>query len=396
MVQSLFVLVVLLGITYWLVPRVTRNHPGIQPGHVYALFFYHYVLSFVYYLYALFNPSDSKVYYLKVLRDFRGPDWGSFYGVSTTFIEFLGYPLIRFFGFTYESVMVTFSYAGFLGFVVYLIFLFEQVRFKPVILGVDARLFVLFLPNFHFWTSSFGKGSIIFLGIGLVIFALSKLTTRYGWMILGLLITYHVRPHIMFVLLISILLGFLLTGKRVPLAQKLVVVGLAAVALFFVYEDVLVITGLDEDFLESTASLSERAADLQRATSGVDISRYNFVEKLFTFLYRPLFFDAPGALGFFVSIENVVYLALTLYLFQSGALRFLWNSDVLVKTSLFAFLTVSIALAQISSNLGLAIRQKSQVMMLLLFIIIRFLDVKKAARWRVAERKKRLRSMASL
>ena len=97
-----------------------------------------------------------------------------------------------------------------------------------------------------------------------------------------------------------------------------------------------------------------------------------------------------------MSIENVVYLALTLYLFQSGALRFLWNSDVLVKTSLFAFLTVSIALAQISSNLGLAIRQKSQVMMLLLFIIIRFLDVKKAARWRVAERKKRLRSMASL
>jgi hypothetical protein len=52
-------------------------------------------------------------------------------------------------------------------------------------------------------------------------------------------------------------------------------------------------------------------------------------------------------------------------------------SNFLVKTALFSFLTVTIALAQISGNLGLAIRQKSQVMILFLFVVVTFLDKKK-------------------
>jgi hypothetical protein len=98
------------------------------------------------------------------------------------------------------------------------------------------------------------------------------------------------------------------------------------------------------------------------------------VEKLFTFLYRPLFFDAPGMLGLFVSIENVIYIYLTLKLFRADFFKFLWASDSMVKTALISFITVSLVLAQISGNLGLAIRQKSQVMILLMFVILKFMD----------------------
>ncbi len=397
MLQALLLLAFFLLVTAALVPAIVRIHPKIQPRHVYLLFGYHYLLTLVYYLYALSNPSDSKVYYAKVIRDYRGPDWSSFYGTSTTFIEFLGYPFIRFLGFSYESMMVLFSFFGFLGFLVYLIFLYEQLHFRPRIFGLDARLFVLFLPNFHFWSASFGKGSVIFLGIGLVIFSLSRLSSRWLWLGLGMALTYHVRPHIMFVLLASMAMGYILSGAKIPVAQKATVVLLACVGLFFVYEDVMQLTGLDEDFLLNSDSLTERAIDLQRATSGIDISQYSLIEKLLTFLYRPLFFDAPGALGVFVSAENVVYILLTAMLFRRGGWRFIWRADALIKTCLFAFLTVSVALAQISSNLGLAIRQKSQVMMLLLFIVLKFLDVQQGMVLRQhRERKKRLAMVKDL
>lgn len=51
-----------------------------------------------------------------------------------------------------------------------------------------------------------------------------------------------------------------------------------------------------------------------------------------------------------------------------------------------SFLTVTIALAQISGNLGLAIRQKSQVMLLFLFVIISFFDEQKFREWRLRQK----------
>jgi hypothetical protein len=94
-------------------------------------------------------------------------------------------------------------------------------------------------------------------------------------------------------------------------------------------------------------------------------------------LYRPLFIDAPGALGLIVSFENVFYLLITLKIFNLRGFHFLINSNFLVKTAFFSFLTVTVALAQIAGSLGLAMRQKSQVMILFLFVIISFLDKQK-------------------
>ncbi len=380
------------GVTLVATPAFCRRYPFVKPKTIYYLFFYHYVFGIIYYLYALFNATDSKGYYAKILGDYRGPDWFSFYGTSTTFIEFVGYPFIRFIGFTYESMMVLFCFFGFVAFSLFLVFFRENIKTQFKIFRVDAVLFIMFLPNFHFWAASFGKGSIMFLGMALVFFSFRHLRSRLLYLLVGSLIVYHVRPHIMFVVLVAVVLGYLFSGKRIPIVQKAFIVACAAVVLAFIYEDVLVMTGLDEDLIGDTMSLTERAKDLQRATSGVDISNYNMVEKLFTFLFRPLFFDAPGMLGLFVSVENVIYLYLTSKLFRSGFFRFLWTSDAMVKTSLIAFITVSIVLAQISGNLGLAIRQKSQVMILLMFVILKFIDEQNLAaiRWRtfIAKRRK--------
>lgn len=341
------------------------------------LFFYHLFLSIIYYLYAILNPSDSNYYYHKVEYFYRGPNWSDFYGTSTTFIEWTGYPFIHFLGFSYEAMMALFAFFGWVGFVFFYKFFKEEIRFKHSVLGTDFILLIFLLPNLHFWAGSFGKGSFIFLGIALLFYGMSKINKRILYMLIGGIITYHIRPHIMLVILISGVIGFTFSSKRVGLGLKILMIGVSIVSFALIYKDVLNMVGIDEgkEFSQGL-DLTHRATELQKATSGVDITNYSLPLQVFTFLFRPLFVDAPGMLGFIVSFENVFLLYITILFFARGGLGFLIRGDFLVKTAFLSFITVSIALAQISGNLGIAIRQKSQVMMLFLFVIIKLMDEK--------------------
>ncbi|MEM9679097.1 MAG: hypothetical protein AAF901_02135 [Bacteroidota bacterium] len=345
------------------------------------LFLYHIILAVAYYVYALFNPSDSIAYYNKVLINLRGENWMDFYGTSTTFIEWTGYPFIKFLGFSYEAVMALFSFFGFLGMFFFFLFFLEKKRTNVSFMGFPLLHLVFLLPNLHFWSSSFGKGSLIFLGIGMIFYSLNSLKDRFALAILGGLLVYHVRPHIMMVILIAVIIAYTFSWKNLNIATRFVVLLLAGIALYFVYQDVLSLVGIEQELLLTDSfNLTHRASELSKATSGVDITNYSLPVQLFTFLYRPLFFDAPGVLGLIVSFENVFLLMLTLYFIYKGGLKFLLTGDFLVKTAFLSFLTTSIALAQIAGNLGLAIRQKSQVMLLFLFVIMRYLDEKNVQR----------------
>jgi hypothetical protein len=78
-------------------------------------------------------------------------------------------------------------------------------------------------------------------------------------------------------------------------------------------------------------------------------------------MYRPLFIDAPGALGILTSFENVFILFLSIRMLF--AIAPVWNkSSGFHKTALFFLVMAAFTLAQISGNLGIAMRQKAQLM----------------------------------
>ena len=385
MLYGILVLMLTGIVSFSMIGSLKRKYTFINEIQLRQLFFYHVALAFVYYGYALFNASDSQFYFTKVTINYRGDDWWSFYGTSTKFIEFIGYPFIKFFGFSYEAVMAVYAFFGFVGFVYFYIFFKENIRFKHTFLGYDLMTLIFFLPNLHFWSSSFGKGSVIFMGIGLFFYGISKMRTRWIAICIGGFIIYHVRPHIMLVILVSSAIGFVFTTKGISVPLRTAFLVGVAVAFYFIYGDVLTLVGIDEEeFVSQGLDLTHRATELTKATSGIDIANYSLPMQVFTFLYRPLFFDAPGLLGIIVSFENVFYLIITFRLLNIKGLNFLITSNFMVKTAFFSFLTVSLALAQISGNLGLAIRQKSQVMILFMFVIISFLDKQKLVAYQQA------------
>jgi hypothetical protein len=364
-------------ITLPLLQMMKRKMRFFQVGLMKNLYWFHTLFCLIYYIFQLFARSDSQDYYLRAAQNYA--TWMSAYDTGTPFIDFVAYPFVNYLGFSFEMMFVLFAYMGYWGFVYFYVYFKENTKYRHKIWGMELIPLLFFLPNMHFWTVSLGKGSIIFWGLGMTMYGLSKLKTRKLHLILGLLIVYHVRPHVFLFMAVGIVVGMFTGRQKVPVWQKLLVFGASVGAMVLLYDKIMAFSKIDGDnVLQSFNQFSAgRAYELSKAGSGIDISNYPLVLKLFTFWFRPLFVDSPGGMGLLVSVENVLYVALTAKLFQKGFIKFLRKGSALLKTTAVAFLATSFALSNTMSNMGIIIRQKSMIMYFLLFVIVMFLDYKK-------------------
>lgn len=339
------------------------------------LLVYHYLFFGLYYVYALSTGSDSVGYYARTVTKIHGDNWLDYYGTGTDFIEFVNFPLVNYLGFDYTSCMLLFALLGYLGFIFFYLFFVNFFEYRHKLWGIDFIVLLMFLPNMHFWAVSLGKGSIIFFGFGMLFYGMLKPVSRLIPLLLGALLIYHVRSHLILIVLLSIILSSVFSSKGLTGFQKFAIFTLAMVAIIPVlgsFMETIRIDEIDLDTLEDIAT--RRSGSLSRATSGVDISNYNQGFKLFTFLFRPLFVDAPNSLGLIISFENTFYLLVLLRIMSWNFLRFLVSGPWIVKVAFLSFLGSSLALAQVSGNLGLATRQKAQVMYLFFFVIVAYAD----------------------
>lgn len=354
------------------------------------LFLYHLIFFGVYYTYATFNPSDSKKYFE---RPQMGNSWWEYFGTSTTFIDFMSWPFINILGFSYEMMMVLFAWFGYLGFVFAYLFFRENIPIKIKIFNIDFLTLVLFLPNMHFWTASLGKGAPIFMSLMMFAYAIKDPKNRWGTLVIASLFTYYIRPHIFLFVAAGTVLGYMTGKEKIAFWKKLMIyIGMIG-SLILVQDTILGVAGLSEseNLVEGFDQFStERAGELGKSGSGVDMANYPLPVKLFTFWFRPLFFDAPGALGLIVSVENFIYLILFFKILKKDFISFLKKSPISVKISITVFLLASIAMSFVMSNLGIIMRQKSMVMYFLFFVIYYYLAQKKYDRIMFLKRKKKV------
>jgi hypothetical protein len=356
-----------------------KKHSFFNKKLMNSLFFYHFLFMIIYYIYALANNSDSFGYFTKPQQP--NTVWVDFFGTSTIFISFLGWPFINIFHFNYEMMMVLFSYFGYLGFVYAYLFFRENIPIKiKVFKNLDFLTLILFFPNMHFWTSSLGKGAPIFMGLMMFAYAIKYPKSRILSLLIGSAMIYFIRPHVFLFVAAGTVLGVMSGKEKISFGKKLIIyVGMIG-GLILVQDQILGMAGLEDSdsLVTDFENFSEDRADsLATSGSGVSMSSYPIPLKLFTFWFRPLFFDAPGILGLIVSVENLIYLILFLKILKKDFIKFLKNSPVAVKMSLVVFFLSSLALTFVMSNLGIIMRQKSMVMYFLFFVIYYYLAQKK-------------------
>jgi len=377
MVGALVLILFLLLINQGLFSSFSKRHKWFDKVTMNYLYLYHIFFFGVYYAYASFNRSDSKLYFERP----QFGNWLDFFGTSTTFIDFISWPFINILGFNYEMMMVLFSWFGYLGFVYAYLFFRENIPIKiKIFKNIDFLSLVLFLPNMHFWTASLGKGAPIFMGLMIFAYAIGKPKSRWGILIISSLIIYYIRPHVFLFVAVGVVLGYMTGKEKISFGKKLLIYTAMIGSLIMVQDTILGVAGLSqsEDLVEGFSDFSDKqAGKLSSSGSGVSMASYPLPLKLFTFWFRPLFFDAPGILGLIVSVENLIYLLLFFKILNKKFLQFLKKSPISVKMSLTTFFLASLAMAFVMSNLGIIMRQKSMVMYFLFFVIYYYLAQKK-------------------
>ena len=371
-----FTLVVLIGIYLLqrqvLIPRLEKldrinmHRTGIV--YVDVLLTLHFLLFATYYTYALLRESDSLEYY-NVSSE--ALSWVSTWGSDSQFVAFLTYPFSNALGLSYTACMLVFAFIGFQGVLLFYLTAREHVfGTKPIFGRFTLTELMFLLPNIHFWSSSIGKGSTMMLALGVVVYGISRYNriSRMVMITAGAFFVYMLRPHILFVLLLGTGTAMFFSFTKVKLYVKVILIVLSLGVIYVISDNLVEYTGSENLNIFESKGISKRASDLSvKAKSGVNISNYNQVQKLFTLLYRPLFFDAPGILGLIVSFENLLYLIFTFQFIRKGIPRWRDQSGF-IRIAMFIFFYGAVSLAQIAGNLGIAMRQKAQIMPLFFIV----------------------------
>jgi hypothetical protein len=274
--------------------------------------------------------------------------------------------------------MLIFAYLGLNGVVLFYLSAKENIpQYKPIgNTSYSLIEWVFLLPNIHFWSNSIGKGPTMLWGISMIIYGLSRFNRRYLYIIFGALFVFQIRGHILFLMILGAGAGLFFTLRGIKWYYKGLMMIAVLVVTFTTVDDMGKYTGRNDLDVTQSTKFQKRALSNTSATSGVDLGNYNQAQKLFTFWYRPLFVDAPGFLGIVVSFENALYVFFTIGIIRYGLTNWKeWNGWF--RISFFIFIFGSIALAQIAGNLGIAIRQKAQIMPLFFILYCKAMSYRK-------------------
>ncbi|PKA84357.1 hypothetical protein ATE92_2545 [Ulvibacter sp. MAR_2010_11] len=331
------------------------------------LFFFHFAIAIIFHFYVNANGGDAIKYW-------ELPKTATFDDVwflvanqkASSFMYFFNYFPSNVLELSFFTGNMLYALLGFMGFI-YLYRIFNELFKNEAILRsiklVGIRVFplILFLPNLHFWSAGIGKDALLFFCVIAFMYCLLKIRKRKYLLALVLLLSISIRPHITLFLLVAFGIGYLLDGG-LKAYQKILVVLIFIVGMVSIFDYViqtiqlesLEISTIEEFTTTRVSNLSEA-----RTGSGVDTTSYPIPLKIFTFLYRPLFFDINGLMAILASIENLILLLFTVFVIKNRPFRAFKSSNFLLKGMLIYFLLGTLSFSMILGNLGIMLRQKN-------------------------------------
>jgi len=363
-IQILLIFLIGLKITYTYAKK-------LQTNYIYIVYFMHTIFSLLYYLYALSNTADANGYYNKAIAQ---NDLFTVFESGTNSIVFISTFFVKYLYFNKLSLFFLFGLFGYIGFI-YLIKMIDINKIK--ILGIPATYIILLLPGFHFWTSALGKDSIVFMTIMISFYSIQNLKKNLILLIFSFTILTFVRPHLGLIVLLAVLLSFILTNPaKIKFSQFImfIMIIILIIILLPFFQNFLNLDSFDlNNIIKRTEYYNEQGAmSVDNISSYIDVSNYSLPNKMFAYLFRPLFYDAHSILQFIISFENLFILVLFFkwLIFIRFNIISWYKKLILTDRILFFYVILGwVILASSMYNLGLASRQK-YMLLPIVFILI--------------------------
>jgi len=326
---------------------------------IFIIFLWHTLYAFLYFLFTLNNPADAKGYYLRSLLN----DIELYPG--TKFIIYLSSLFSKKIDLSYLNVSLIFNIFGVLGLVFLYFTLKEFLKKLPWYWTL-----LLFLPSMSFWSAGLGKDAVSFFSVCLFLYTIISNKKLYILLPISFFFMFMVRPHIALMMIISFIIYFILKSK-VHILFKVITLPIIVASITFSSSFVQQYIGLEEASIDSVSSyVEQRQGYNQSGGSSIDLQSMSYPMQIFTYIFRPLPFDAHSTLALFTSIENTILLFLFIYILFISKFRL--YSFVEGKNTwllIYAFLTCSM-LAITTANLGIATRQKWMFMPIFIYLLI--------------------------
>jgi len=344
---------------------------------LFLMFAYHYGITLFTWYNTLNNPrSDALRYFVDAQK---ASSWFSLFGLSTTFVRFLNYPFIKWLGFNYLSLALLYSSLSFFSY--FKLWAIAR-KLNPNKLKFSLQeamlLFFLFLPSFHMWTSAVGKDTLVFFlttsVLGLVIDKKSKIVSYVPYLCLALFIRPYLPIFLFAAFGIIYLMKYFNNARKVFISLFILVFGSISV--------IIVLNKLDIDpltYFETQLNFVSRYSNYKKEIVGgsyIDPNTLSITERIFAFLYRPIFYDAQNISQIYISVENLCFIFATTWLLARCCLKSIKSSFAVKLMSLYVIIFVLVKSYSIY-NLGLANRQKFQIYPILIFLIYYYLGYKK-------------------
>ena len=190
-------------------------------------------------------------------------------------------------------------------------------------------------------------------------------------LVLSIAIMFFVRPHMAGIMVISFL-AVVLLESRLSMIQKVMMGILSALATAMMVPFALGYTGFGHEVnIGSLVSyIKIRQSYNMEGGGGVDIANMSLPEQLFTYMFRPMFYEINSVFSAAAAFDNLILLSL----FIAGGWAMLkGRRSGLGESRLFMWIYALTAwgiLAMTTANLGISLRQKWMFAPILIFLFI--------------------------
>lgn len=328
------------------------------------LYIWHTIFCLVYLFHSLENPNDAIDYYNYVKNSNVDFSFG------TNSVYFLSYILVRVFDLSILGTFLVYNIFGSLGLISFAGALSYATIDKSIYIKSLSTI-IIFLPSISFWSSAIGKDSISFMAIGLALWAALNLKHRFGLMVFALFTMLLVRPHMAAIMLIALAFAAFLES-RVSFIKKIFIVFLTISASMVIVPFALTYAGFGDvvDVESFFSYIDTRQGYNMDGGGAIDLAGMSLPSQFFTYMFRPLFFEANSFFSLAASFDNFILLIL----FVSGGWSMLnGKRSGLGENRVFLWVYALLAwviLSSTTANLGIALRQKWMFAPMLIFLLI--------------------------
>ena len=240
-----------------------------------------------------------------------------------------------------------------------------------------AIYFLLLFPSLNFFTTGINKDMLIFFNLSL--FLLSLLKKNNFLLISSIFLSLIIRPYVCFAILISFLFCGVLIVIKKHLFSKIVINKKFFIYLFFLVISLFIIYYILDNFLGSfgkyflKGNINQIIYNLQSHYVDTALGIPNdiaLLKRYFNYIFFPTIFH---------SIDNYFFFSIILY-FESFLILimfflFFYNFKFSIINSwylffgIMSFVILFLILATVTSNYGIAIRQKWMTIPFILILI---------------------------